>query len=406
MTFLQNRETKRFYFCTAAFSAALILFCGLLAMQYAVQAKDLLLDRESAFVSSLLEQRVPAETIAQALKCGQTTAEGAALLEKLGHTGRIPLHLLAPEESGFRFCAGAAVVGAGLLGAGLLAATAWFLNRREETYRQAAEAIADIPNGGLGLPQNETGALCQLFDQVRELASALGAKAETEQRSREFLKDTISDISHQLKTPLAALSMYVQILSDQPEDAEAVRRFAEKCASSVDRMERLIYSLLKVTRLDAGAVTMDARLCSVGELVDGAVVDLRTRARQEEKRILLQGNLEETLLCDPEWTSEALGNLVKNALDYTQPGGCVRISWERSASMLRLSVADDGCGIPEKELYHIFKRFYRRPGSQGGGIGLGLPLAKKIVEEQGGLITVESIPGKGTTFTVCFLTEM
>jgi len=406
MHFLLNRQTKRFYICIAAFSAALILFGGLLACQYTIQVKNLLLCRERTLVSALLEQNIPAQAVAQALKSQQTTAEGAALLEKLGHTGRISLNLLTPEESGFRFCAWAAVVGAGLLGAGLLAATAWFLSRREETYRQAAEAIADMQNGGLHLPQNEDGALCQLFDQVRELASALGAKAETEHRSREFLKDTISDISHQLKTPLAALSMYVQILSAQPEDAEAVERFAEKCASSVDRMERLIYSLLKVTRLNAGAVTMDARLCSVGELVDRAVMDLRTRARQEEKQLLLQGDPDETLLCDPEWTGEALGNLVKNALDYTAPGGSIRISWERGPSMLRLSVADDGCGIPEKDLYHIFKRFYRRPGSQSGGIGLGLPLAKKIVEEQGGLIKVDSVPGQGTTFTLCFLTEL
>lgn len=405
MTFLLNRHTKRFYLCIAAFSAVLILFCGMLAGQYTVRSRKMLLHREHALVSSLLEQDIPAQAVAKALKNRQTTAEGAALLEKLGHTGKMPLHLLVPEETGLRACSWAAIAGAGLLGAGLLAMTAWFLSRREETYRQAAEAIADIQNNAPRLPQNEEGALSQLFDRVRELASALGTKAEAEQHSREFLKDTVSDISHQLKTPLAALSMYVQILSDQPEDPQEVKRFAEKCAASVERMEKLIYNLLKVTRLDAGAVTMDSRLCSLGELVDGALMDLRTRARREEKRILLQGNPEETLLCDPGWTVEALGNLVKNALDYTPSGGCVRISWERSASMLRLSVADDGCGIPEGDLYHIFKRFYRRPGSQGGGIGLGLPLAKKIVEEQGGLITVDSLPGQGTTFSICFLTE-
>lgn len=406
MRFLLNRDTKRFYFRIAAFSAILLLFSGLLACQSAAQAKSILLCRENAMVSSLMDQNIPEQAIARALKNGQMTAEGTALLGKLGHTRGMPLDLLAPEKADLHTTAWTALAGSGLLAAGLLAMTACFLQRREETYRQAAEAIANIQDQAEDLPQNEAGSLCQLFDRVRELASALEAKAETEQQARVFLKDTISDISHQLKTPLAALSMYVQILLAQPEDPEAVKRFAEKASASVERMERLIYSLLKVTRLDAGAVTMDRRLCTVGEVVDGALTDLRTRARQEGKRLLLQGEPEEALVCDPEWTGEALGNLVKNALDYTRSGGCVRIRWERSASMLRLSVADNGCGIPEKDLFHIFKRFYRRPGAQGSGIGLGLPLAKKIVEEQGGMLTVESTPGEGTTFTICFLTEL
>lgn len=145
----------------------------------------------------------------------------------------------------------------------------------------------------------------------------------------------------------------------------------------------------------------------MGEVLLRATEELTTRAQREGKRIRWEGLPEEPVLCDLAWTSEAVGNLVKNALDHTEAGGEVCLSWQRSPLMLRLVVSDNGCGIPPEELPHIFKRFYRgRGGNSQEGVGLGLPLAKSIVEGQGGILTVESAPGRGTAFTLSFLTKL
>lgn len=130
------------------------------------------------------------------------------------------------------------------------------------------------------------------------------------------------------------------------------------------------------------------------------------RAVHEKKRIELIGPADETALCDAQWTAEAIGNLIKNALDHMGPGGTVRVAWERSPVMLRIRVLDDGEGIAPEELPHIFKRFYRsRSGIDAQGVGLGLPLCRAIVEGQGGLLSVESEPGRGSAFTISFLTN-
>lgn len=134
--------------------------------------------------------------------------------------------------------------------------------------------------------------------------------------------------------------------------------------------------------------------------------DLLERAKREGKRILLQGPPQETLSCDLEWTKQALGNLVKNALDHTDTGGTVKISWEGSSAVSRLTVEDNGHGIAPEDIHHIFKQFYRGSASQGNqGTGLGLSLAKSIVEGQGGNLFVESHPGKGSVFSMTFLSD-
>ena len=256
------------------------------------------------------------------------------------------------------------------------------------------------------LPQNREGTIYRLFASAEQLASMLQSKNDSERQAKEFLKNTISDISHQLKTPLAAMILYQEILSDEPEHPDTVREFSMKMGTALKRMERLILSMLKITRLDTGNITFERRICSVSELISHSVRDLLERARQEEKEIRITGNPDLTLNCDLAWTSEAIGNLVKNALDHTRKGGLIRVSWEQTPAVLQLVISDDGSGIAPEDIHHIFKRFYRSKNSlDTEGIGLGLPLAKSILEGQGGLISCQSDPGRGTSFILSFLTK-
>ncbi len=280
-----------------------------------------------------------------------------------------------------------------------------FLQRRERSYEAAERIVTGYAKERFTqqLPVGETGALCQLYGRVEQLALSLQAKSEAERRSKEFLRDMISDISHQLKTPLAALVMYMEIMAEGAGREETVRCFTEKSMRSLERMEQLILSLLKMARLDTGGIIFEKRQCYMWEVVSQAVSELSERAVREGKRIVQEGRVEEQICCDPAWTKEALGNLVKNALDHTKAGGTIRICWQRSPVLIRLSVEDDGCGILPEDMHHIFKRFYQsRQTDDRQGVGLGLSLAKKIVEEQGGSLSVESRPGEGSVFRISF----
>ena len=222
-----------------------------------------------------------------------------------------------------------------------------------------------------------------------------------------FTNTDISDDGRSLLAALAALTMYQEIIESEPENAETVKQFAAKMGISLKRMEQLILSMLKITRLDTGNIIFEKKSCRVSELIAHSVNDLTTRAKSESKQIQIDGDGEQQLICDMEWTGEAIGNIVKNALDHTQAGGIVRITWERTPAMFRIFISDNGNGIVPEDIYHIFKRFYRSKHSlDTQGIGLGLPLAKSIIEGQNGVISVQSEVGKGTLFTLSFLTDL
>ena len=317
----------------------------------------------------------------------------------------VSLLLLEDERVNGAALAGCLAVAACLL----LGGGAFFLHRRNRLYQQAAEIVHQFKEGNFHghLPQNEEGDLYQLFSEVEQLATMLQSKNEAEHKNKEFLKSTISDISHQLKTPLAAMMMYQEILESEPESPDTVREFSSKMGASLQRMEQLIQSMLKITRLDSGSIAFVRRETAAAELIDRSIRDLQTRAEQENKTIQTEGAAGAILLCDAEWTAEALGNLVKNAQDHTKDGGHICISWSQTPGMFQFQVSDNGNGIAPEDIHHIFKRFYRsRRTLDTPGIGLGLPLAKSIIEGQGGVITVQSTPGEGTVFTVSFLTKL
>ena len=215
------------------------------------------------------------------------------------------------------------------------------------------------------------------------------------------LKQRISEIQ------VDALTMNQEIMEAEPDNPQTVRQFTARMGASLKRMEQLIFSMLKITRLDAGNISFEKDICNVKELIAGAVGELTVKAGKEGKKILLEGNPEQTLVCDREWTGEAIGNIVKNALDHTRSGDRIHISWERTPAMLRILVADSGQGIAPEDIHHIFKRFYRSAHSlDTQGVGLGLSLAKSIVEGQGGILAAQSEPGQGALFTMSFLTEL
>ena len=232
----------------------------------------------------------------------------------------------------------------------------------------------------------------------------MNAHAENEKNAKKFLKNTISDISHQLKTPLAALNIYMGLIQDEAEELPTIQEFSRLSEQELDRIEGLVQNLLKITKLDAGMIVLEKSLENVSEIAESVKKHFLFRASQEGKEICLSGSGETAFLCDRSWMMEAISNLVKNALDHTREGDCIRMEWRVSASIVQITIKDNGSGIYPEDLHHIFKRFYRsRYSKDTQGIGLGLPLAKAIVEAHNGTIEVDSALGRGTSFTMNFL---
>lgn len=278
----------------------------------------------------------------------------------------------------------------------------------KEQHKIMENAIAQITeyisgNKNVTIECNDEGELYRLFHEVNSLVAILNAHAENEKSAKKFLHNTILDISHQLKTPLAALNIYNGLIQDEAKTLPAIEEFGLLSEQELDRIETLVQNLLKVAKLDAGTVILEKTYENVSEIAETIRKHFLFRVRQEEKEIRLSGSEEITFLCDRNWITEAISNLVKNALDHTEKGGIVHIEWRAFASIVQITVTDNGSGIHPEDLYHIFKRFYRsRFSKDTQGIGLGLSLTKAIVQAHNGTIEARSMLGVGTTFTMNF----
>ncbi len=291
-----------------------------------------------------------------------------------------------------------------------------FLRQQERRLEEATKCVNRFMNGDstVRLLSYEEGAMAKFFEEINHMSLSLHTHLEAEKESKEFLKTTISDISHQLKTPIAAIRMYNEIMAGESERPETVRNFTKKTEKSLDRMECLIQNLLKITKLDAGTIVLEKRMFEVEPFLDEICEEFMTVAEAESKKVILntnQGNGERQgvdviVHADWNWTAECVRNLIQNALDHMEHGDTVEVSYVKTPVFLRISVKDNGSGIHPEDIHHIFKRFYRSRFSKSTqGVGLGLALVKAIMEAHGGTVMVESTMGEGSTFSLDFPNE-
>ena len=292
-----------------------------------------------------------------------------------------------------------------VMAAAILAAVYRYFREQEKILENAAEKIREYLSGNheARIPCDDKGSLCRLFHEVNSLAAVLNAHAENEGSAKRFLKNTLSDISHQFKTPLAALNIYNGLLLEEAADLPEIREFAALSEQELDRIETLVQNLLKITKLDSGTLVMEKAIENVSEMMEAIEKHFAFQADREGKNLSFSGDDTAVLFCDRSWIIEAISNLVQNAFDHTREGDSIQLRWQALPLAVRIVVKDTGRGIHPEDLYYIFKRFYRsRFSKDTRGIGLGLPLAKAIVEAHSGAIEVDSTLGAGTAFTITF----
>lgn len=254
------------------------------------------------------------------------------------------------------------------------------------------------------MKENEDDELSGLRNEIYKLTVALKEQAVRSEEQKSLLADAVADISHQLKTPLTSTTILLDNLSeDEDMDPVTRRRFLSEITYQLTGMSWLITVMLKLSRLDAGVVEMERTKLSVSGLVEEAVRRVEVAAEWNDISFRLEIPKETMLYCDGKWTAEALTNLLKNALEHSPQGNCVEIGVSENDIYTQITVRDHGKGISGEEQKKLFSRFYRGSTAREDSVGIGLALAKEIVEKQGGYITVDSREGAGTCFTIKFM---
>lgn len=407
MNLFLYRQNRQYFGYLSAICLAmlfLLLFSGCLDL---VRSRDLILLREKQMVSALLAEGLTPAQIAAVCSGTEVTEDGKMLLLQMGHSEHTsPLYFPLIRSAAVSHMFQKAAAGA-VFGAVVLFLAAWYMGKLDRLYAKATELVEHYAEGDFTehLPMgDQQGTICRLFASIDQLSRALKVQYESERASREFLKNIISDISHQLKTPLAALNIYNGLLQNEAQGLPAVKEFAELSEQELDRIETLVQNLLKIAKLDAGVIAIEKGMENVADMMRDIELHFAYRARTEQKEMKLSGPDQAPFLCDRDWLMEAVDNIVKNAFDHTEPGDTVSVEWSKSGSVVQIVITDNGNGIHPEDLYHIFKRFYRsRFSKDTHGLGLGLPLAKAIIEAHKGTIEVSSEPGIGTAFVINFL---
>ncbi len=281
-----------------------------------------------------------------------------------------------------------------------------YFNKNNNIIKNAKKEIQEyiLNNSDINIDCDFEGEIYKLFHEINLLFSILNAHHEKELQSKKFFKKIIFDISHQIKTPMAALNIYNGIIIDESKDFPNVAEFANLSEKELDRINILIKNLLTIAKFDTDTITMNKSKENLSMIFEDIKNHFIFRANIENKKIDFFINSDLTLYCDPVWIKEAISNLIKNALDHTKSGDTISISSNSFGSILQIIIKDNGFGIHEEDINHIFKRFYRSKFSKDTqGVGLGLPLTKSIIQSHEGNIQVHSTLNKGTTFVINFL---
>lgn len=252
----------------------------------------------------------------------------------------------------------------------------------------------------LQLEEYNEGTISNLNNDLHKIIRMLRDYSEALKQDKKELEKTLSDISHQIKTPLTSMYVINEILADEKLDSKKKLELLSKNRKQLERMEWLVSSLLKISRLDSGVITLKKNTTSISELLEKATAPLLIPIEIKAQTLSLDiPNI--TLQCDTHWTVEALINIIKNAHEHTKENGTIKISASDNPIYTSITIRDDGEGISKKDLPYIFERFYKG-NENSDSIGIGLNMAKTIIEKQNGTIMVSSKKNKGTTFQIKF----
>ena len=278
-----------------------------------------------------------------------------------------------------------------------------FHHRRDRKIGEITAYLEEINRGNysLDISDNSEESLSILKNELYKTTVMLNEAAENSRKDKVLLKASLSDISHQLKTPLTSIMIMLDaVLDDGDMDEKTRTAFLRDMKREITGTQFLVDSLLKLSKLDSNTVKFAKQEASVEAVVTEAVKNVEIIGELKNVTIKMSGTAERQLFCDFKWQVEALTNIIKNCIEHSEEDGEIQISYMDNALYTEVVVRDFGSGIATEDLPHIFERFYKGKHSGKDSVGIGLALAKAIIEKDNGYIQADSRAGKGTRFTV------
>lgn len=281
-----------------------------------------------------------------------------------------------------------------------------YLKHRQVNIDKLNRYIQKVSKGDylVNISENSEDELSSLKNSLYKITVMLKEESENKKKQNEAIVSSVSDISHQLKTPLTSMQILIDNILDNPQmDESTKRKFITEISKQIKEMNFLILALLKLSKLDAGVVEFDKEKVSLNNIINDTIDTLDVLIELKQIKIIKNFKSNSTIIGDYNWNKEAILNIVKNAVEHTSDNKTVTITLDENSVYTSITIKDEGEGIKEKELKNIFNRFYKTENSNENSIGIGLSLAKSIIEKQNGHITVDSIEGQGTTFKIKYL---
>ncbi|MBT2575265.1 HAMP domain-containing histidine kinase [Bacillus sp. ISL-51] len=296
------------------------------------------------------------------------------------------------------FIASALLIGSSLL----------FTRWRYREIEKLSIYLRQISSGNYSLDvrDNQEGELSILKNDIYKVTLMLSEQRSLLQKDKIQLTDAISDISHQLKTPLTSMMVMADLLSDPELSVVKRTEFTRNIRVQLERIDWLVSSLLKLSKIDAKTVQFKKEQIKAEKLIEKALEPVLIPMDIKEQTVSIKGEDTVTFLGDFNWTAEAAINILKNCVEHTNEGGMIAISYFENALFTEIVIADNGRGILKEDLPYIFKRFYKGKNAGHGSIGIGLSMAYSIITSQNGVIDVTSNSEKGTQFRIKFYKQV
>lgn len=389
------------------FLAAVMLFSAVSAVVSSItlsQIRTATNDTVTQIIANVCEKHpdITEDEIIKILNSKEDTNKTRELLKRYGITNEDWLTNKNENNYVFAVTTSAAVCAAAGIAFGVIFVI--YMRKQKRETETLASYLSQINNGnyGLTIDENSEDESSILKNEIYKTTVMLRENAENAQKGKESLKESLSDISHQLKTPLTSVMIMVDNLLDDENMPEDIRReFLNDIRRSSGNISFLVQSLLTLSKLDADSIKLKIKPENVADIFDDCIQN--TAILAEIRGVNVTADCENVILnCDRKWLGEAISNIVKNCIEHTPEGGTVTLKTEQNKLYTKLTIEDNGCGIAPEDLPHIFERFYKGKNSDKDSVGIGLAMSKAIIEKAGGFITADSEIGKGSKFTIKF----
>ena len=277
---------------------------------------------------------------------------------------------------------------------------------KSKKIKEITKMISKINNRQFDIDINDfnEGELSILKNEISKTTIMLRQVADNSVKDKLNLKDSLGDISHQLKTPLTSITIMIDNILDNPDmDEKTRKKFLINIKREILNINFLVMSLLKLSKFDANVVKFNKESVYLKDIINESIKNVSMIKELKNITIKVSGDDNIKLLCDFKWQIESITNILKNSIEHTSEYGTVEVNYSENKLYTRILIKDNGKGIDSDDLPHIFDRFYKGKNGSNDSFGIGLSLSKTIIEKEGGSITVKSTPNIGTIFTIKYL---